>query len=93
MTASGRAPGQRRDVVAAPDVELAPVHASGRRDARVEGGGDAVAREPGLARDPQPEQAAAADHEKVHQGMLAGSLGSFTSVNCPMSCSRTGLAA
>jgi hypothetical protein len=47
--------GKRRDVVTAPDVELAPVRAIGWRGARVEGGDDAVARKPGPARDPQPE--------------------------------------
>jgi hypothetical protein len=62
--------GQCRDVVAAPDVKLAPVGADGWRGARVEGGDDAVTGELSLARDPQPEKAAAADHEKVHQGTV-----------------------
>jgi hypothetical protein len=33
----------------------------------MEGGHDAVTCELSLARDPQPEKAAATDHEKVHQ--------------------------
>ena len=33
----------------------------------MKGGGDAVTREPSLPRNPPPEKAAAADHEKVHQ--------------------------
>jgi hypothetical protein len=36
----------------------------------VERSDDAVARQPGLARDRLPEEAAAADHEEVHQGMV-----------------------
>ena len=67
------AAGQRRDVIAAPDVELAPVRLSGRRGARAEGGDDAVIREPGQAGDPQPEKAAAPDDEKLHQGRVVPS--------------------
>ena len=35
------------------------------------GGDDAVTREPSLPDNPQPEEAAAADHQKIHQGTLA----------------------
>jgi hypothetical protein len=42
-----------------------------RQRVPVEGGSDAVTREPGVARDRLPEKAAAAGHEKVRRGTVA----------------------